>query len=1048
MYMKKRLALIITVAALAFSVTAAAANKTTYTFKGNNVITDGSPNDITDVPLTENITVTTSGDMNRKYAAITDLKHNSEAGTYPINKKFRATGSYIYLGCANANDNAIITLNMPEIPEGSKVTLTFAKPTVTNNGSTLRNTNDPYAYLKIADRYISINGDNFDTWRTESVVTGEDTDAIEFHADKWGAVAISKIEISDGDGKPLHSLNISSTQYANLTVNGIKFCADANGKITIPSYPEGEKITVVAEKDGYAAAEKSVTIAKGDASVSIPLECDLDAAYYESDFGNAAGVLSLDGEYKFGEGIEAKEVTRVFANVTFTDGGYLDIKTDGSAQARISYADGAIYLNNEQVTAKDNMEFELFYDKKNGVAFLKQNDKYTSMFGGGTELNKIESISGEGATVEYIGVSYPDTTKITIVGQDKLSSYMNDKYTVRYRAELEYFIPETEVTFTGSTDFATVDTEITSSRALPEMDNIGYLTIEPNASGTVMLVAEYNGAKAVKTVTISPNPKIAEWGTDDETDEATWNLHHSNGFWIYDTKDENGVSLWDSAFELRDFKSSDESVMKIDENGNMTAVGKGRATISANAYTGIDNPVSLDYVVDQFYIDGVSEAETSYVPDSFTENEHITGYKVSWWNGTDPIALTQIPAATVKEDGTVVTAHYYYDGKLRTVESIKVKAGDKVLPSNGSKKVYFCKDGSIELIEKADTTTEGFAVTTVPQGTYYEISPIYTYTDIGDVSEGVTLDGIFKNDWYDLTFKKGETKRGDIFVNGYMAGNNVDQSDADRKLSEGSTYTVKKFNIGDNKITVSMTDGSTLLDSVTVERADYETKPTIYIIGDSLVCNYYGDFEQEVGGGRTGWGQVIGNYLNANIVNLANSGQFAKGLYDTAFPSVVHNRPSICLIECGYNDRSYSTREEMINTVKAMVSECRAKGITPILITPNASAHDYKPSVSWSGYLRDVAVDTECDLIDLSQLSYDFLYSLYGDDADGNITKNYNLTEVGGDTLHSSYAAAQKWASIVAQELKNMWPNAGIYNIEYEYTFTDTLGNKITCKID
>ena len=180
--MKKTAAIILSafLCVSAAGIGAAAANGVTYTFSGNNVITDGSPNDITDVALTKDITVTTSGDMNRKYAAITDLAHNKDAGTFPVNNTFTASGSYIYLGCANVNDNAIITLNMPEIAAGSKVTLTFAKPVVTNNGSTLRNTNDPYAYLKIADRYISINGDNFDTWRMESVVTGESTNAIEF----------------------------------------------------------------------------------------------------------------------------------------------------------------------------------------------------------------------------------------------------------------------------------------------------------------------------------------------------------------------------------------------------------------------------------------------------------------------------------------------------------------------------------------------------------------------------------------------------------------------------------------------------------------------------------------------------------------------------------------------------------------------------------------------------------------------------------------------------------------------------------------------------
>ena len=100
--------------------TVMASDKITYTSNGVNCITDGSADDITDKPLTKDITVTTSGDMNRKYAAVTDLKHNKEVGTFPASENFKVKGSYIYLATASANDNTIIALNLPKIDEGSK----------------------------------------------------------------------------------------------------------------------------------------------------------------------------------------------------------------------------------------------------------------------------------------------------------------------------------------------------------------------------------------------------------------------------------------------------------------------------------------------------------------------------------------------------------------------------------------------------------------------------------------------------------------------------------------------------------------------------------------------------------------------------------------------------------------------------------------------------------------------------------------------------------------------------------------------------------------
>ncbi|MBQ2669451.1 MAG: hypothetical protein IJG06_01605, partial [Clostridia bacterium] len=950
---------------------------TAYTFKGNKVITDGSPNDITNVELTTDLTVTTSGNMNRKYVGITDLKHNNEVGTFPANDKFKATGSYLYMATANANDGAVIMLQIPEIKKGSKVTLTFAKPTVTNNGSTLRNTNDPYAYLKIADRYISINDDNFDTWRTESVVTGEDTSEIVFYADKWGAVAISKIEITEGDTTPLHSVNIASTQYANLNVNGIKFCADEKGKITLPSYEKGEELKITAYKDGYETKEMTQTVADKDIDISIPLDTTVDAAYYESDFGNPDGTIDLENRYYFGDGVNNPGIIKLFGRVTFKEGGYIDVDMDSVTISEMTYDGKAIYIDGQQVTTKDNMEFALYFDNINDIAFLEQNGEYTVIDKPYTDFDSIKSLLGHSVNIEYIGITYPDKNKITIDGPDNVSSLAVGDAKYVYTVKPEYVLPDAEAKLWP----ANLDNAYTN-----QSTQFGYeLNIHKGANGEVVLNAEYNGAKASKTVKITP-AKISEYNVY----EKIVTKHLPAIFRLRDAKDEYGNELNTRKIELKDFKSSDESIIKIDQNGIMTAVGEGTATITANAYTGVDNIISAESTSGDLCIVCITDSNTSYTTADITKCDE---YSVFYFDGTEEkVEKKQIPAMTVNSDGCVVTAYYDADGKLTYVRNDTVKKGDKIPVTNGAKQVYLSTGDEITKLTEADTTMEGFELTHAA-GVGYIAFPIYKITDIGDVAEGKTLDVTLPAGYYDIGFKKGEPKRGDIFVNGFMAANNVDQCDADRKLTEGSYYVAEDVLIKDGKLTVSMTDGSTLLDYVTI-KPSLTRKRRVYIIGDSLVCNYYGEFEQEVGGGRTGWGQVIGDYINANIVNLANSGQFAKGLYDTAFPSVIENGRfgDICLIECGYNDRSYSTRDEMISTVKAMVNECREKGIAPILITPNASAHDYKPSVSWSSYLKDAAVDMNCPLIDLSQLSYDFLYSLYGDDKDGNIVKNYNLT--------------------------------------------------------
>lgn len=840
-----------------------AADSAEYTFSGTNYITDGSTNDITDKPLTDKISVTTSGAMNRKYAAITTAAENKNAGTFPINSSFTADGSYIYLGCANVNNDVVITLNLPEIKAGSRVTLTYAKPEVTNNGSTRRNTNDPYAYFKIADRYISINGGDFDTWRTASVVTGEDTKAIEFHCDMWGAVAISRITVTPDDGTKLHSLDIHSTQYANLTVNGIKLYADADGECRMTSLPEGEAVSVTASKDGYAAAEQTVTIGSEDAVIDMPLECETDAAYYESDFGNKAGTLALDGEFAFGNGIAAKGVTKIYGYVTFSDGGTLSVNTDKGTAVKMTYKDG-IYIGNELITPKNNMEFKLVFDKENDRVLFSQEGKTIRLENINADHEKISSISGNNANVEYIAISYPERSKPIITGSDRVASYPYKGAAALYEIEFDDLsgnMSDTKLSASGMDDVIFGDA-----------DTYAIMAADAGAVGTVTLCAECNGVKTSKDVEI-----YSATGTE------------------------------------------------------------------INYYTGLS-----------------------------------------------------------KINGVTIAACYDHMGRL------------------------------------AETITRR------------ESNDKNTFTDIGDVKEPKTLDGIFEDGYYDITFKKAETGRGDIYVNGAMVGNNVDQADADRKVTDGALYTAEDVKVTGGKISVSMTDGSTMLDYVKVEKKPdgYERPQRVYIIGDSLACIYYGDFEKTVGGGRSGWGQLIGDFLKVPVTDLANSGQYAAGLYRDAFPGVMANAEAgdILLIECGYNDRSYSTRDEMRTTVKKMIDECRVAGIIPILVTPNASQHDYKPSVVWSSYLKDVAIDKDCQLIDLSKESYDFLYSLYGDNADGVVTKNYNLTEVGGDTLHSSYAAAYKWAAMVAQGMKDLG-YGDIVNTDHKYTFTDTLGNKITAEV-
>lgn len=1038
----------------ALSGLSASAAPAVYTFKGVNIVTDGSTDDVTEARLTEDITVTTSGDTNRKYAALTDLEHNRDAGTFPISESFDADGSYIYLACANVNDNAVLTLNVPLIPAGSRVTLTFAKPTVTNNGSTLRNISDPYAYLKIADRYISINGDNFDEWREESVVIGEDTGAIEFHCDKWGAVALSKIEISDGGSAPLHSVTVSTTRFANLAVNGIKFCADAEGRLTAASLPEGERVLISASKDGYEPREVELTVGAEDAFAELPLECLTRDVYYESDFGVSSGSLMFGAEpevFPLG-GVKTKPLTKIRGRVSFGGKGELCFVSGNRKFLGIQYPGDGIYVNESFITSKDNIEFEAVIDKIENKIYFTQNYE-TKELNITADAETIDSIVGTDATLEYIGISYSDGEAAQIIGADAISSAF-----VAGAADTTASVYEIAYPHWGHLDPPELSVSGIEGAQIGYYDGLNaILSVPAGSEGEAVIRADYNGETSYKSVSVANDPEpggiefieapmnlysTGIFGTAPDAEYGPAELSDKYGNKVYSR--ESGVI--NRGVSLTDFSSSDSSVISINERGLMRANGIGEAVISASLQPG-GARVSAVCRVKGMFIRGVTEDGTSYVQNTLTEDENISAYRVSYSDGAvAETALTSVPAASVNADGTIISAVYGEDGALKSIGEQSVSAGDKAPVSNGNRRVYLHTAEGFSELKDADCETEGFELKH-GVGVGYEIAPVYSFTDIGDVSEGLTLDDDFAEGFYDMTFKKAETFRGDIFVNGAMVGNNVDQADADRRVAGGALYTAEDVRVESGKITVSMSDGSTMLDYVTLCRKPsfYERPKRVYVIGDSLACAYYGEFDREVGGGRSGWGQQLSDFLTVPVTNLANSGQYAAGLYATAFPGVLQNGEAgdICLIECGYNDRSYSTREEMQSSVTGMIRGCRAKGIVPILVTPNASAHDYKPSVSWSGYLRDTAEDTGCAIIDLSQKSYDMLHSLYGGDEDGNITKTFNLTEVGGDTLHSSYAGAYVWAAVVAEGLSELG-YSDIVNTEFAYTFTDTAGNEIT----
>lgn len=365
------------------------------------------------------------------------------------------------------------------------------------------------------------------------------------------------------------------------------------------------------------------------------------------------------------------------------------------------------------------------------------------------------------------------------------------------------------------------------------------------------------------------------------------------------------------------------------------------------------------------------------------------------------------------------------------------------------------------VVAKADVTDNAVALPTDIDGdpAKVEVAPVFSVSEnIPTTDHRYTFN--IPADTYDFTVTMNG-KRADIYVNEQMLVNNMLQygSEAtdvvhDIVVNEGyAKMNTREYEKGASSVTSIVTALSAVKSPSIVTR-----KTKMYVLGDSLVANYYNGGSKENNLLQTGWGQVLDNYITDDIevVNLANSGVTADGLLGTAFSQIVESAKEgdYLILESGYNDRTYDTEAMMKNALRVMVSRARAKGAEVILVSPNASHHDLKENVQWTTYMEDIAAETNTDYIDLSQLSNDFLRAMYDADefcADGDpeqdgvqvneLSRIWNVS----DRLHSTYNAAHKWASVVTTELAKLG-YADLINTEFKYEFTDGAGNTITCQ--
>lgn len=195
---------------------------------------------------------------------------------------------------------------------------------------------------------------------------------------------------------------------------------------------------------------------------------------------------------------------------------------------------------------------------------------------------------------------------------------------------------------------------------------------------------------------------------------------------------------------------------------------------------------------------------------------------------------------------------------------------------------------------------------------------------------------------------------------------------------------------------------------------DPTMKPTIWLCGDSTVCNYYPLESSQ----RVGWGQVFGEYIDTStyqIRNMAASGQFAKGFVTGGqFDAIeAYGKPGdLYYISIGINDTNYSNADEYYQVVTDMTKRAKAKGMTVILVKQQGRADDISrnPLLTgrwFGGQLDQVGSEQSVQVIDLFNLAQNHFLSI------GQMATSALYDA--GDTLHFNRSGARVLADLVAK---------------------------------
>lgn len=225
-----------------------------------------------------------------------------------------------------------------------------------------------------------------------------------------------------------------------------------------------------------------------------------------------------------------------------------------------------------------------------------------------------------------------------------------------------------------------------------------------------------------------------------------------------------------------------------------------------------------------------------------------------------------------------------------------------------------------------------------------QVAPVYEFKAGGQSTGEAPFTGKIIPSVYDVTVQKTEPLKASVYLNSYLIASNLDMPGT-QSVTEAAVHTFTEYHLEEENFSVTVTGLTDKLEYISFRESSiiYEEKPKIFLGGDSTVCNYYPLLRtgEEIDGTvMTGWGMMLRKYVDAEVVNLAASGDWAANWLEKSFPIVEKEgkKGDIFVVQFGINDHDKSTLEEMTSALGEMIDRCAAKGIIPILVSPQISA--------------------------------------------------------------------------------------------------------------